>query len=376
VKIALVHDWLTGMRGGEAVLEAFCRLFPMADIFTLVHVPGKVSPEIEKHKITTSFLQRIPNAEKRYRHFLPLMPWAAESLDVRDYDLVLSSSHCAAKGVKPGPNAVHVCYCHTPMRYIWDQYDAYFARDRAAWPVRAAMALVRRPLQRWDVASSGRVHRFIANSNHVAGRIRRFYGRSSTVIHPPVDVDRFTAASGDKGYYLMLTALVPYKRADLAVEAFNRLKLPLRIVGSGPDMDRLKRMAGPHITFVGWAPRESLAGEFAGCRALIFPGEEDFGIVPVEAMASGKPVIALGRGGALETVVGPDDGAGRPPTGVFFPEETADSLARAVESFESRRDAFIPGSIRKHALSFRRELFEESIEAFVKKSLQEGPVFR
>jgi glycosyltransferase involved in cell wall biosynthesis len=368
-RVALVHDWLTGMRGGEYVLEALCRLYPSADIFTLVHAPDKISPEIGRHRVFTSFLQSIPGARRRYRYFLPVMPWAVESFDLRAYDLVISSSHCVAKAARVRAGALHLCYCHTPMRYIWDHYLTYFSSRHASLPVRLAMGLVREPLRRWDVATQDRVHRFVANSAHVAERIRRLYGRESEVIHPPVDVEGFPLSSRDEGHYLMITALVPYKRADVAVEAFNRMKLPLRIVGSGPEYDRLKSRAGSTVTLTGWLSRDALKEEYARCRALIFPGEEDFGIVPVEAMASGKPVIALGRGGALETVVGLDDPAGRPPTGVFFPRETPSDLIDAVRLFESRRRDFNPAAIRAWSQSFRREVFEERFRTFVSSAL-------
>ena len=364
------------MRGGEKVLESLCRLFPDADLFTLVYAPGRASPVIENRRITTSFLQRLPGAVNRYRFFLPLMPRAVESFDLRDYDLVLSTSHCVAKGARPRPGALHVCYCFTPMRYIWDQYAQYFGPGRASFPVRAAMGLVRPFLRRWDVRSAGTVHRFIADSAHVAGRIRRFYGREAEVIYPPVDTERFAASDRDEGHYLIVSALVPYKGVCLAVEAFNRMKLPLRVVGSGVETERLKRLAGPTITFAGWASQEDLPEEYARCRALVFPGEEDFGIVPVEAMASGKPVIALGRGGALETVVGLDHPGRRNPTGLFFPDETLESLMEAVGRFESRRGEFNPGKIRDRALDFRRDLFEERFRAFLHRALEDGPVQR
>jgi glycosyltransferase involved in cell wall biosynthesis len=364
--VALVHDWLTGMRGGEKVLEDLCVLFPEADVFTLVHVPGSVSATIERRTVRTSFLQRLPWAAKRYRHYLPLMPWAAEALDLRGYDLVVSSSHCVAKGVRPAPGAVHVCFCHTPMRYIWDQYDAYFAPGRAPLLTRLAMALARRPLQRWDVSSSRRVDAFIANSRYVADRIRRFYGRDARVVHPGVDLDRYPAVGArDDGFYLLVTALVPYKRADAAVLAFNGLGLPLRVIGSGPEERRLRSLAGPGVEFLGWADDEALRRNYESCRALIFPGEEDFGIVPLEAMACGKPVIALGRGGALETVVAPGDPGGRAATGLFFDDPDPRALADAVRRFEASRGSFDARRIREHALTFGRDRFRRELKAAV-----------
>lgn len=365
-RVALAHDWLTGMRGGEKVLEALCEIFPAADLFTLVHVPGSVSRTIEDRTVKTSFLQRLPWAGKRYRHYLPLMPLAAAGLDLSGYDLVISSSHCAAKGVRVPAGAAHLCYCHTPMRYVWDQYADYFGPGRASWPARLAMSLLRRPLQRWDAASSRGVRAFAANSHNVADRIRRFYSREAEVIHPPLDLKDFSLVGKDEGYYLVLSALVPYKRVDLAVEAFRRTGAPLRIVGSGPEERRLRSLAGANVEFLGWAPAAELARHYAGCRALIFPGEEDFGIVPLEAMACGKPVIAYGKGGALETVA-PLDGPGD-PTGLFFTDPTADSLAGAVARFEENRKRFDPRRIRAHVEPFDRPRFREKMKDFVRRN--------
>lgn len=353
--VALVHDWLTGMRGGEKVLEVLCELFPSSPLYTLVHNRGSMSPTIAAMDIHTSFLDNLPLKSGRYRSFLPLMPYAIESLDVQPFDLVISTSHAVAKGIIPGQGALHVCYCHTPMRYVWDQYDEYFGKGRASIVARGAMKAVAPTLRAWDKRTANRVHHFIANSNNVAERIRRIYGRESDVLHAPVDTSLFTTSGRDDGYYLMVTALVPYKRVDLAIEAFNALGIQLQIVGKGPDLGRLKAMAGRTVSFLGWQSDEELARLYAGCRALVFPGEEDFGIVPLEAMASGKPVIAFGRGGALETVVG--SGAGR--TGVFFSEQTAPGLIEAIRSFEST--SFSPALIRKHAERFDREVFKRKL---------------
>lgn len=367
MKAALVHDWLTGMRGGEKVLESLCRLFPAADLFTLLHLPGTVSALIESRRITTSFLQKLPQAGKRYRHYLPLMPLAVETFDLSGYDLVISSSHCVAKSVRHPPTVPHISYCHTPMRYVWDQYDVYFGPGRAAWPVRTTMAALRKPLQRWDASTSRRVDAFVANSAYIADRIRRHYGREAEVIHPPVEAADFPLSRRDDGYYLLVSALVPYKRADVAVEAFNRLEMPLRIVGSGPEERDLRRRAGRTIEFAGWAGTEELRAHYAGCRALVFPAEEDFGIVPVEAMASGKPVIAYGRGGARETVVPLGSAA---PTGLFFDAQAPESLAEAVRTFEANRGRFDPVLIRERALLFDRPRFEEKIRSYVRKTFE------
>ena len=358
--IALVHDWLVGMRGGEKVLEVLCELFPEATLFTLVHRKGSCSPTIERMKIETSFLQHLPFGKSYYQHYLPLFPIAAQSLDVRDFDLVISSSHAAAKSVRVRKGVRHICYCHTPMRYIWDQYEQYFGKGRASFPVGLAMKMVRGYLQRWDVATAMNVDQFIANSENVRQRIQRIYERESTVIYPPVDVQKFSLSAKDDGYFLIVSALVPYKRIDIAVEAFNILGERLTIVGTGSEETRLKRMAKKNIEFVGWVKENDLQKYYSCCRALIFPGEEDFGIVPVEAMACGKPVIAFGKGGALETVV-------EGKTGMFFLEQRAESGEHGAKSLERRvREfgamKFDAKSIREHAEQFSRERFCMEIE--------------
>ncbi len=351
MRVALVHDWLTGMRGGEKVLEVLCELYPDAPIFTLVHNEGSVSPVIERHPIRTSFLQRLPAKRTHYRSYLPLMPMAAESLDLSGFDLILSTSHAVVKGVRPDPGALHLCYCHTPMRYVWDQYDEYFGPGRAGPATRTAMALVAPYLRRWDIRTAARVDHFIANSRNVADRIARIYRRSADVLHAPVDCSRFRVETHDDGYDLIVSALVPYKRIELAIEAYRGRSDRLLIVGSGPERVRLEQSAPRNVEFLGWRSDEDLARLYQGCRALIFPGEEDFGIVPLEAMACGKPVVAFARGGALETVV--DEGEGR--TGVFFREQTVEALLGALERVRAVR--FDPSAIRRHAEEFDRSRF-------------------
>lgn len=368
LRVALVHDWLTGMRGGERCLEVFCELFPEATLFTLFHFKGSVSPTIEGMEIRTSFLQSLPGLEKRYRHYLPLFPLAAERFDLGKYDLVLSSSHCVAKGARPRKGALHLCYLHAPMRYVWDRYGDYFAPGRAGVLTRWGMAAAAPWLRRWDVASSRRVDGFVANSRYTAGLIRRYYGREAEVVYPPVETKRFFLAHEQEDYYLIVSALVPYKTVDLAIEAFNRLGRPLRIIGSGPDERRLRAMAGPAIRFLGRVPYEKLPAYYARCRALIFPGVEDFGIVPLEAMASGRPVIALGEGGALESVVPADDPEGRPPTGLYFAPQTAEALVEAVRRFEEMESAFDQESLRLHAERFDRAVFKEKMRALIQES--------
>jgi glycosyltransferase involved in cell wall biosynthesis len=354
--IAIVHDWLVSMRGGEKVLEVLCELYPEATLFTLVRRPGSASPSIERMEIQTSFLQHLPLAERWYQYYLPLYPLAAARLDLRGYDLVLSSSHAAAKAVHVDPGARHICYCHTPMRYIWDQFDQYFGPGRASWPVRAAMRAVRGPLQRWDVASAAGVGTFLANSRTVQERIRRIYGRDSQVIPPPVSTDAFQVSHRDDGYFLVVSALVPYKRVDLAVDACTRTGQPLLVVGDGAELGRLRERAGANVTFAGRASDARVREAYEGCSALLFPGEEDFGIVPVEAMACGKPVIAFGRGGATETVT---EGV----SGTFFPTQDVDALVEAIGRARAMR--FDPDAIRAGVARFDRALFRERIASAV-----------
>jgi glycosyltransferase involved in cell wall biosynthesis len=371
MRVALVHDWLTGMRGGERCLEVFCELYPDADLFTLLHVPGAVSPVIERRRIVTSFVQHLPRAATVYRNYLPLFPAAVARFDLRGYDLVLSSSHCVAKGARVPPDAVHVCYCFTPMRYVWDRYDDYFGRGAGAL-TRAAMPPIAAALRRWDRRSSGRVHHFIGISRHVAERIRVCYARSADVIYPPVDAQRFQVADDSDGdFYLVVSALAPYKRVDLAVRAAGRLGRRLLVVGSGPEAPRLKALAGPTVEFLGWRNDAEIAELYRRCRALLFPGLEDFGIVPLEAMAAGRPVIAFAAGGALETVV--PTGGDEPPTGVFFPEQTVEALAAAILTFEGQADRFVPKALRAHAEIFDRPRFKDQIAAYLERRLREGP---
>lgn len=380
MRVALVHDWLVSMRGGERVLEAFCELFPDADLFTLVHEPGSCSPAIERMRIHPSFIDRIPGARRHHRRFWPLFAHAAESFDLRGFDLVLSSSSCVARGVVVPCGTPHICYCHTPMRYVWESFPEYFGRD-AAGPVTRLAASAIAPFWRvWEEASAHRADVFIANSRNVSRRIRRRYGRDSLVIPPPVDVFRFQprplSQTGD--YYLMVTAFVPYKRTDLAVKAFASLGLPLKIVGHGPEEARLRRLAKGQdsITFIDGASDEEIARLYEGARALIFPGEEDAGITPLEAQAAGRPVIAFGKGGALETVIGlSDDGKNAAEaTGLFFGEQTTEALKIAVEHMEASWRNFDPAAARRRAEMFDKAVFRrrigEAVDDVLKASRQ------
>lgn len=365
--IALIHDWLVTMRGGERALEAMCELYPDARLCTLVHREGSCSETIEAMDIRTSPIQDLPFGLDHYQYYLPLFPAAIRTFNLKNFDIVISSSHAAAKGVRVSSHALHFCYCYTPMRYIWDQYDAYFGPGRAALPLRLAMRMMLRPLRRWDVGTARKVDYFIAISANVQERIKRIYHRESIVIYPPVDVQRFSASERDEGYFLVVSALVPYKRVDLAVEAFNGLGEKLLVIGTGSEQKRLQARAKKNIEFLGWVGEEALPSYYAGCRALVFPGEEDFGIVPVEAMACGKPVIAYGRGGALETVVDRK-------TGLLFREPSAESLREAVRSLASL--PVDPAAIRAEALRFDAPRFKERLSRFVQDEWQQFLVRR
>jgi glycosyltransferase involved in cell wall biosynthesis len=365
LRVALVHDWLTGMRGGEKCLECFCELFPQADLYTLLHVKGSVSPTIERHRIQTTWAQHLPGVEKRYRHYLPLFPFAVRSIHLKGYDLVLSGSHCVAKGVRIYPPTIHISYVFTPIRYIWDMYDTYFGRNSSAGLlVKMAMPTLAGLLRRWDVRTSRKVDYLLADSENVRRRILKYYRREAEVIPVPVDTEHFDLSFQPRDYYLMVTALAPYKRIDLAVSAFNRSKKPLRVAGSGPLMASLQKESNRNISWLGWQSDESLKQLYGECRALIFPGEEDAGITPLEAQASGRPVVAYGRGGVLETVVPLEDYLeGRRDffSGVFFQEQTETALLEAVERLEQHAHLLNPARIRDHALQFDREIFKERI---------------
>ncbi len=367
LKVAIVHDWLVRYRGGEKVLEAICELYPDADLFTLIHRPGSIPPALERHKIHTTFLQRFPGVHRRYRHLLPLFPSAVESFDLSGYELIISSSHCVAKGVRKPQGARHISYVHAPMRYMWDRFDDYFGPGQSPWPTRMAARLVRPWLRRWDRQSARSVDRFVANSHYIAEKIARLYSRQASVVHPPVDLQTFAALPldglGKGGYFLWVGAPAAYKRLDVAMKAFASLKLPLWIagfeVGSGRDSPPL----APNIRLLGEVSDGDLATLYRDARAVVFTAEEDFGIVPLEAQSAGRPVIAFGAGGALETV-----GA---RTGVFYFPQTPDALAAAVKRFEAWERAFLPADARANALRFSKEAFQRRFAAEVRALLDQ-----
>jgi glycosyltransferase involved in cell wall biosynthesis len=364
LRVVLVHDWLTGMRGGEKCLEVLCRRWPAAPLFTLLHRPGSVSPDIERRQIATSWLQALPGVHRYYRYTLPLMPLAASGWKLPACDLAVSFSHCVAKAARPPRGVPHVCYCFTPMRYAWHLREAYFGADGGRSLRSRLRARALASLRDWDRRTADRVTHFIAISRTVQQRIAECYGRESAVIYPPVDTDLFSPAPVPReNYYLAVSAFAPYKRLDLAVAACNQLGRRLLVIGTGQDGRRLRALAGPTIEFLGWQPATAIRDHLRRCRALLFPGEEDFGIVPVEAQACGAPVIAFGRGGVTESVIPPR--SQRDPTGLWFEQQTPDCLAAAIETFEADPGLFSPAAARRQALRFNPQRFAEELFAYL-----------
>jgi glycosyltransferase involved in cell wall biosynthesis len=366
LRVAIVHYWFVARAGGERVVEALAEMFPQADLFSLVAERSTLAPILQEKKMQTSFLQRVPGARRFHRYFLFLQPFALEQFDLSPYDLVISSESGPAKGVITSSKTCHICYCHSPMRYLWDMSAEY---RRGMGPVvRTIFSLTSHRVRLWDYASAARVDYFVANSRFVASRIWKYYRRDSTVIHPPVETSRAKVRNVPGGdYYLAVGRLVDYKRFDLAVAACTKLGRKLRIIGAGPREKSLRRMAGPTVQFLGQASDEEMDENLAGCRALLFPGEEDFGMVPVEAQSFGKPVIAYGSGGALETVRGicAGDDASESPTGLFFSEQSCGGLEKALLEFESLEHKFNPAAIHEHSLRFDRAVFKQRFSDFV-----------
>ncbi len=360
--VALVHDWLTGQRGGEKVLEVFAEIFPKAPIYTLFHFQGSQVEEIEKRTIRTSFLQKMPFLRKRYRWYLHFFPLAVELFDLQDYDFILSTSHCVAKGAIPRPDALHISYVHSPVRYAWNQYHAYFSPETLGFFTRRLIPPVIHRLRQWDVTSTTRVDHFLANSKTVAQRIYRYYRRKADIVYPPVDTEFFQPGGGKGEYFLLVSALVPYKKLDLAIRAFNRNGIKMKIVGVGPEYKKLKRIANKNIEFLGFLSPRDLLNAYQEAKALLMPGEEDFGINSLESQSCGVPVIALERGGATETIISGE-------TGLFFPEPTPESLQAALDKFEGI--AFNKSTIRANALTFSRNLFKKKTSALFREKWDE-----
>lgn len=356
MKVAITHDWLVSRGGAEKVLESLLEVFPGADVYTSVCDRNQLPPEFNGVKISTSFIQNLPFAVQKYRSYIGLMPAAFKSFDLRGYDVVISNSHACAKCIRVPSGAAHICYCLTPMRYIWDMYGDYMRYEKTGPLVRLLAPTAAAYLRRMDVSSAAGVDAFAAISGFVSQRIRKYYGRESAVIFPPVETGRFSLSQQTGDYFLVVSRLVPQKRTDAIIKAFNELKLPLKIVGTGRQEPELKKLAGPNVEFLGYVSEEEKAGLLSRCRALVFASLEDFGIVPVEAMASGRPVIAYGAGGVLDTVV-PGE------TGILFSEQTPESIAGAVLKFEKMD--IDPVHIKRSAERFGKELFKQEIKKFV-----------
>jgi glycosyltransferase involved in cell wall biosynthesis len=370
LRVAIVHHWFISRAGGERVIDTIASIFPTVDLFTLFLDQQKLPPALRKHKITTSFLDRIPGARRAHRHFLPFYPLAVEMLDLSGYDLIITSDSGPMKGVVTDPSSTHICYCHSPMRYLWDGHSAYL---RGMPPLTQTLfGLASHYVRNWDYSAAQRVDHFIANSDYVAGRIWKYYRRDSTVIHPPINTAQSFLANKHEDYYLAVGRLVPYKCTDLLIDACGQLGRKLVVVGDGPEKKRLIKKSAKNVEFLGEIDESQLRGVYAKCRALLFAADEDFGMVPLEAQSYGRPVIAFGKGGALETVVGTfspnrEQKNGQEPaiTGVFFPEQTVDSLAKAILSFESSEEIFCPQRIQLHARKFDTAVFLDRMRKYI-----------
>jgi len=367
MRVALIHEWLVTMAGAESVLESMYKLYPGV-IHTLFHQPDEIDAAPWKDtQVVTSLLQRVPLGQKFHRGFLPLYPMAVEQFDLREYNLVISSSYAVAKGVLTSSDQLHICYCHSPMRYIWDLTFQYLELSGLQHGVKNFIVRsILHYIRLWDAVSALRVNEFIANSHYIAHRIKKHYNRSATVIYPPVDVERFSADKPKEEYFITVSRLVPYKRIDLIVEAFNELKLKLVVIGDGPHLKLLKKIAGKTVHILGHRGSDEVVEYMARAKAFVFSAEEDFGIVNVEAQASGLPVICFGRGGALETVI-------EGKTGLFFYRQKKEEIVKAVKKYLSMQDAFDPQQIRKNAERFPRSRFEREFKSFVDKKWDEFP---
>jgi len=373
MKIALIHDYLIRFGGAERVFLSLRKIFPKAEIFTLLYDKKKMGQYFPENKINVSFLQKFPGFwRKRQKYLLPFIPMAPETFDLRDFDLVISSSNSFVKGVITRPQAIHICYCHSPMRFGWDAYSSYVQQQRKGHLTNLAIRILMHYVRMWDKSAASRVDYFIANSKATAARIEKFYGRESEVIYPPVivgDSPRNTGAAPEQNHFLIVSQLTPYKQIDLAVSAFSKLNLPLVIIGEGPDKKRLQEMAGDSVRFLGWQTDGEVKQHLQNCLAFVFPGEDDFGIAPVEAMSFGKPVLAFRRGGATETVL---EGI----TGEFFDDPTSEGLADGVRRILINIDNYSPLLIRKRAEKFSQERFERAIKEFVIQTVEKSKVAR
>jgi glycosyltransferase involved in cell wall biosynthesis len=373
MRVAIVHHWFISRAGGERVFDSIASIFPGADVFTLFLDKQKFPPALHKHKITTSFLDKIPAAQRAHRHLLPFYPLAVEMLDLSGYDLVITSDSGPMKGVLTDPHSTHICYCHSPMRYLWDGYSAY---HRSMSPLaQTIFGIASHYVRNWDFSAAQRVDHFIANSYYVAGRIRKYYRRDSTIIHPPINTSQSYLAGKHENYYLAVGRLVAYKRTDILINACSRLGRKLVIVGEGPERKKLERHSPKNVEFLGELDDSELRNVYAKCRALLFAADEDFGMVPLEAQSYGRPVIAFGKGGSLETVIGtyPPIGGQKgnedntAMTGVFFEEQTAESLANAILCFESSEEIFLPYHIQSHARRFDTSIFLDRMRDYIKR---------
>jgi glycosyltransferase involved in cell wall biosynthesis len=373
-RVAIIHYWFVSYRGGERVVEALASMFPQADLFCVVANPETLPDSLRGHRLRTSFLQKLPGSNRWHRRFLPLYPLALEQFDLSGYDLVISSESGPAKGVITSAGTCHICYCHSPMRYVWDFYHSYRNGSSMGGFSRPVFTLASHYLRMWDAASAHRVDYFAANSQNVASRIRKHYRRDAAVIYPPVNVDAGYLSERTDDYYLSVGQLVDYKRMDLAIMACNRLGRRLHVVGEGEQYARLKKLAGPSITFCGSLSEEELHEQYAHCRALLFPGEEDFGMVPVEALSFGRPVIAFDRGGTRETVRGIYPGSAYAPeasSGIFFREQSAESLVSGMRTFEESEHRFSPFFIKQQAERFGPAHFREGFRSFLAEKWDE-----
>lgn len=364
MKIAIVHDFLNQYGGAERVVEALHEIYPSAPIYTTIYLPENLPESFKQMDIRTSFMQKLPFLDRHFKKYLLLYPWAVESFDLTDYDVILSSSSAFAKGVRTAAGTCHICYCYTPMRFAWD-YKRYIEKEDFGFLLRAAIRLSTLILKKWDLKVNSTVNHFVAISELVKNRIKDIYKRSSDVIYPPVNCHSFEISNQTDNFYLVLSRLNAYKRIDIVVEAFNKLELPLKIIGGGPCMNKLRQMANKNITFTGRLSDEELVDNISKCKALIFPGIEDFGIVPLEAQSAGRPVIAFASGGALETII-------NGKTGIFFDYQTPESLIEAVNKFEVIKDSFVPSEIRKNALKFNKDRFKREIKEYIESKCREN----